>query len=145
MTKPTILFLCTGNSCRSQMAEGWAKATQADSFEIFSAGVEAHGLNPNAVAVMQEVGIDISQHQSQTLAELPIDRFDYVFAVCDHAQKNCPYTLGRHMILHTFDDPPRLARNAETEEETLACFRQVRDEIKHWVENLPAEISAQYS
>lgn len=143
--KKTILFLCTGNSCRSQMAEGWAKALQAESFEIYSAGVEAHGLNPNAVAVMREVGIDISQHKSQTLAELPIDRFDYVFTVCDHAQKNCPYTLGRHMILRTFDDPPRLASDASSEEETLACFRQVRDEIKHWVENLPAEISAQYS
>ncbi len=137
----TVLFLCTGNSCRSQMAEGWAQAISSDAIEFYSAGIEAHGLNPNAVAVMQEVGIDIRRQHSQRIDELELTEFDYVFAVCDNAEHNCPAQLGKNMYHHQFDDPPLLARNAISREQELGYFRQVRDQIKEWVAALPQQIA----
>lgn len=138
MNKRSLLFLCTGNSCRSQMAEGWARALKGDIFEVESAGIETHGLNPNAVKVMGEAGVDISHHQSKTTAELTQKEFDYVVTVCDHAAENCPYFPARTRILHRgFDDPPRLAKEAKSEEEGLNHYRRVRDEIKAFVESLP--------
>ncbi|MGI9277625.1 MAG: arsenate reductase ArsC [Endozoicomonas sp.] len=142
MTTTKILFLCTGNSCRSQMAEGWARALLGEQFDIYSAGIEAHGLNPKAITVMKEAGVDISHHRSQTLAELDHDSFDYIFTVCDHARKTCPTPKQGKVILHQFDDPPRLSARAESEEEALSIYRRVRDEIKFWVEQLPEQISA---
>lgn len=133
-----ILFLCTGNSCRSQMAEGWARHLRGDRIEPYSAGIETHGLNPDAVRVMAEVGVDISGHRSKHLADLGGVEFDYVVTVCGHAREHCPVFPGRVKSVHVaFDDPPRLAAGATTEEERLAVYRRVRDEIRDFVETLP--------
>ncbi|MBD3265712.1 arsenate reductase ArsC [bacterium] len=136
--KVKILFLCTGNSCRSQMAEGWARHLKSDVIEPYSAGVESHGLNPHAVRVMQEAGVDISTHQSQTLDELGIMDFDLVVTVCSSAHERCPLFPGKAKVVHAgFDDPPALAKRAESEEEALSFYRRVRDEIKSYIETLP--------
>jgi len=136
-----ILFLCTGNSCRSQMAEGWGRKLLAERFEVFSAGLEKHGLNPLALQVMAEAGVDISAQYSKTLDELPDDHFDYVITLCGHANETCPYFPGK-LIHRGFDDPPKLAAGAANEEDALAHYRRVRDEIRDYVKNLPAELSA---
>ena len=136
--KLKVLFLCTGNSCRSQMAEGWTRHLRGDLIEVYSAGVEKHGLNPRAVKVMQEVGIDISDHTSKHVSEVMHIPFDYVVTVCGHAKENCPVFPGKATVVHQgFDDPPKLAADAETESEALKPFRRVRDEIKAYVETLP--------
>jgi arsenate reductase len=137
-TKLKILFLCTGNSCRSQMAEGWARHLKGDVIEAYSAGIETHGLNPNAAKVMAEAGVDISQHRSKHVDELKDIPFDYVVTVCDNAHESCPLFPGRTKVVHAgFDDPPRLARTAKTEAEALAHYRRVRDEIRAFVEKIP--------
>ena len=137
-----ILFLCTGNSCRSQMAEGWARKLHGDVLEAYSAGLEAHGLNPRAVRVMAEAGVDLGGQTSKTLAAVGAMAFDYVITVCDHAHETCPAWLGEKakMIHAGFDDPPRLARNAKTEEEALGPYRRVRDEIRAFIETLPMRL-----
>ena len=136
--KLKILFLCTGNSCRSQMAEGWARYLKSDSIQPFSAGLEAHGLNPNAVQVMQEAGVDITGQKSQKVKEVETIPFDFVITVCGHADENCPvFTCATTVVHYGFDDPPKLAQNAKTEEETLDHYRRVRDEIRAFVETLP--------
>ena len=136
--KLRVLFLCTGNSCRSQMAEGWARHLKGDRIDAFSAGIETHGLNPNAVKVMAEAGVDISRQRSKSVDELKGIEFDGVVTVCDHAHEACPIFPGKTKVVHVgFDDPPRLAREAKTEEEALAHYRRVRDEIKAFVEKLP--------
>ncbi len=133
-----ILFLCTGNSCRSQMAEGWTRYLKGDQIEPYSAGIEAHGLNPDAVRVMAEAGVDISGQRSKRLDELGKMDFDFVVTVCDHARQACPVFPGKAKVAHCgFDDPPRLAAGATTEEERLAPYRRVRDEIKRFVTGLP--------
>lgn len=138
----SILFLCTGNSCRSQMAEGWAKSMHAEQFDIYSAGIEAHGLNPNAVQVMQEAGVDITSQQSQRLEELADVKLDLVITVCGHADENCPVLSAACQKMHVpFDDPPRLAKEAATEEKGLECYRRVRDEIRDFVAGLPERIA----
>jgi len=137
-SKLKLLFLCTGNSCRSQMAEGWARRLKGDLFESYSAGIETHGLNPNAVKVMAEAGVDISKHKSKHLDEVKDIDFDYVITVCDHAHEVCPIFPGRTNVFHAgFDDPPRLAKQAESEEEALDCYKRVRDQIKEFVKKLP--------
>lgn len=126
--KITVLFLCTGNSCRSQMAEGWARRLKGDVIEPYSAGIVAQGLNPSAVKVMAEAGVDISGHRSKLLAELIDIPFDYVVTVCDDANEPCPVFPGKARRFHAgFADPPRLAKNAGTEEEALSHYRRVRD------------------
>ena len=136
--KLNILFLCTGNSCRSQMAEGWAKALKGDCVEAYSAGIETHGLNPLAVKVMAEAGVDISAHRSKNVSDLMHVPLDYVVTVCGHAHETCPVFPGRAKMVHVaFDDPPRLAQSAKTQEEALAHYRRVRDEIKAFVLTLP--------
>ena len=134
-----ILFLCTGNSCRSQMAEGWARALKGDVFEAYSAGIEMHGLNPWAVKVMAEAGVDISRQRSKKVDELDAVDFDYVVTVCGHANETCPMWLkGKATVVHVgFDDPPALARGAKSEEEALSHYRRVRDEIRAFVMTLP--------
>ena len=133
-----ILFLCTGNSCRSQMAEGWAKHFWSDSLDVYSAGIETHGLNPNAVKVMAEAGVDISQQQSQNLTEFTGVEFDLVITVCGHANEQCPVFPGKTKVLHVgFDDPPKLAQSAASEEEALDCYRRVRDKIKEFIQRFP--------
>lgn len=137
-TKKKLLFLCTGNSCRSQMAEGWARALKGDILEVYSAGVETHGLNQTAVRVMAEAGVDISGHRSKHVRELLNAGIDYVVTVCDHAAEACPLFPGKAKIIHhSFQDPPALAKTAKTEEEALGHYRRVRDEIKAFVETLP--------
>jgi arsenate reductase len=124
------------------MAHGFAKALLSEEFNSYSAGIESHGLNPSAVEVMGEVGIDISGHQSQTLNEFANKEFDYVVAVCEHAADNCPiFPAKTNLIIRQFDDPPKLAKQAKTPEEALSCYRNVRDEIKHWISSLPAQIN----
>ena len=140
--KIKVLFLCTGNSCRSQMAEGWARWLRGDLIEPCSAGVECHGLNPRAVKVMAEAGVDISSHRSKHLDEVRDIPFDYVVTVCDNANESCPVFPGNVKRLHvSFDDPPRLARNARTEDEVLGYYRRVRDEIRAFVERLPEALA----
>ena len=138
MKKLKILFLCTGNACRSQMAEGWALALKNNVIEAYSAGIETHRLNPNAVKVMAEAGIDISQHKSKNVADLLHIPFDYVITVCGHANEHCPLFSGKAKVVHVgFDDPPKLATQVTGEEEKLNCYRRVRDEIKTFIETLP--------
>ncbi|HBE94889.1 MAG TPA: arsenate reductase [Desulfovibrio sp.] len=139
--KLRILFLCTGNSCRSQMAEGFARAFKSDTVEAWSAGVERHGLNPRAVAVMAEAGVDISGHKSKLVEELPTQEFDWVVTLCGHASENCPFFPGKVRRLHKgFDDPPALAAGAAGEEEALAPYRRVRDEIRAFIQGLPGTL-----
>lgn len=136
--KLKILFLCTGNSCRSQMAEGWARELKSDCIEPYSAGIKMHGLNPNAVRVMAEAGVDISGQRSKHVDEFRGEEFDYVVTVCGRAQEHCPPFPGKAKRIHmAFDDPLRLAANAMTEEERLAPYRRVRDEIRAFVLGVP--------
>lgn len=139
--KIRILFLCTGNSCRSQMAEGWARALKGGVIEPYSAGIETHGLNPRAVRVMAEAGVDISAHRSKLVKELADIEFDYVVTVCGNAGESCPFFPGKTKVVHVgFDDPPRLAEECRTEEKKLDCYRRVRDEIRAFIETLPESL-----
>lgn len=129
--KKKILFLCTGNSCRSQMAEAWCRVLQSDFFEAYSAGTEKHGMNPFAVQVMEELGIDMSRHYSKHVSELSETDFDYVVTVCGNAHESCPAFPARSRVVHLpFEDPPKMAQRYERTEEKLACYRRVRDAIK---------------
>ena len=133
-----ILFLCTGNSCRSQMAEGWAEKLHPGVIEACSAGTAPHGVDPRAVKVMAEAGVDISAHRSKHAEELKAVAFDLVVTVCDKAREACPVWFGKAGKLHkSFEDPPFLAKEAKSEEEALAPYRRVRDEIKEFVARLP--------
>lgn len=129
-----VLFLCTGNSCRSQMAEGLTRARWGDRFDATSAGVEKHGLNPLAVRAMSEIGIDITGHHSKTVDEVMQRDYDLVVTVCGHAAETCPMFPGSARRVHAgFDDPPRLAADAADDEAAMLHYRRVRDEIDHWV------------
>ena len=144
--KTKILFLCTGNSCRSQMAEGWARQLKSETIEAYSAGIEKHGLNPLAVKVMAEAGVDISGQHSKTIDQLPSLEFDYVVTVCDHAHEACPLFPGKARIIHQgFDDPPRLAAAAKNEKEALTHYRRVRDEIRDFILTLPQSLGEKIS
>ena len=137
--KISILFLCTGNSCRSQMAEGWARHLRADAIEPYSAGIERHGLNPYAVRVMAEAGVDISGQHSKLVEELPPIPFDYVITLCGHARETCPYFPGE-VIHHGFPDPPELAKTATSAEAILQAYRTVRDQIRQFIKSLPQSL-----
>lgn len=129
-----VLFLCTGNSCRSQMAEGWTRHLWGDRIEPFSAEIEAHGMNPNAIRVMREVGVDLSGQSSKLVATLVDVPLDLVVTVCGAADESCPAFLGKARVVHVgFDDPPKLAKTATTEDEALGHYRRVRDEIRDFV------------
>lgn len=136
MTKKNIMFLCTGNSCRSQMAEGWARKYWGNEFEVFSAGTKKHGMNERAIKVMKEAGVDISEHFSKTTQELPEVTFDYVVTVCDSAKENCPYFPGGKVVHVGFQDPPALTKDMTNEDEILAVYRRVRDEIEVFVKDI---------
>ncbi len=139
--KPVVLILCTGNSCRSQMAEAWARHLKGDVIEPYSAGIEKHGMNPYAVRVMAEAGVDISRQYSKTPAELGPVEFDFVVTVCAQADKNCPVFPGRARVVHAgFDDPPRLTKDLPDGEERLAVYRRVRDEIRAFIERFPGAL-----
>lgn len=140
MTSKNILVLCTGNSCRSQMVHGYLQHLAGDRLNVYSAGVEVHGVNPRAIQVMAEDGVDISHHTSNHVDEYRDIDFEYVLTVCDHAREVCPwFPGGAKKLHHSFEDP---ARATGTEEEILNEFRRVRDEIKGWsgefIANLPA-------
>ena len=141
MKKLKVLFLCTGNACRSQMSEGWARHLRGDQIDPYSAGVAPHGLDPLAVRVMAEAGVDISRHTSKhlnTLLHLPLD---YVITVCNNAAESCPVFPGNVRKIHrSFQDPPALARTAQSEEEALGYYRRVRDEIRAFIETLPESL-----
>ena len=137
-----VLFLCTGNSCRSQMAEGWARHLKGDGVEAYSAGIEKHGMNPHAVRVMAEAGVDISGHYSKTPMEIGPVQFDYVVTVCGHADEHCPVFPAKTRVVHVgFEDPPKLTLELPDGEEKLAVYRRVRDEIRRFVEGLPANLN----
>ncbi|MDY6913275.1 MAG: arsenate reductase ArsC [Planctomycetota bacterium] len=136
--KAKILFLCTRNSCRSQMAAGWARLLLADSFESYSAGISSGELDALAVEVMAEVGVDISGCRCKHIDELHAIDFDYVVTVCGHAREACPTLPGRAKVIHKgFDDPPALAKDAKTKQLALSHYRRVRDEIRTFIEKLP--------
>lgn len=144
MNKLKVLFLCTGNSCRSQMAEGWTRALKNDRVEPYSAGTQPRGVDPLAVRVMAEAGVDISSQKSKSLESLKGIPFDYVITLCDDAGEACPFFPGARKTIHKgFDDPPALARGAATEEEALAMYRRVRDEIRAFVETLPGSLEGE--
>ena len=136
--KERILFLCTGNSCRSQMAEGFARALKGESVDAYSAGIEKHGLNPRAVKVMAEAGVDISGHKSKLVDKVLEIPFDYVITVCDQANETCPVFPGNVKRVHIgFEDPPGLAKDAKNEDEALSHYRRVRDEIRDYINKMP--------
>ncbi len=137
MEKKKVLFLCTGNSCRSQIAEGWTRHLWKDSIEPYSAGIEKHGLNPYAVKIMAEASVDISHQYSKTIEELPTRDFHLVVTVCDNAQERCPLFPVKTNVIHVgFEDPPYLAQFVNTEEEKLNIYRRIRDEIKQFIEKI---------
>jgi len=141
--RPRVLFLCTANSCRSQIAEGWARAIHGNRLEAVSAGASPSTLNPLAVRVMAEAGVDIGSHRSKSIEETDPETLDLVVTVCADAHENCPVFPGSASVVHRgFDDPPRLAKDAKSEEEALPHYRRVRDEIRAFVEQeLPELLS----
>ncbi|MBC7186656.1 MAG: arsenate reductase ArsC [Calditrichaeota bacterium] len=141
--KLRVLFLCTGNSCRSQMAEGWTRHLKGDTIEAWSAGIEPKEVDPRAVAAMAEAGVDISSQRSKHVREVMDIPFDYVVTVCDHARETCPVFPGAGKRVHRgFEDPPELARRARTEEQAMEIYRRVRDEIRAFVEEMPGVLVA---
>jgi arsenate reductase (thioredoxin) len=139
MTKPIVYFLCTGNSCRSQIAEGWARHLGGDKIEVYSAGVEAHGLNPRAVATMKEANVDISQHTSKLINPDLLHRADYVITLCGDANDRCPMTPPHVTRLHWgFEDP---ARATGTEEEVQTKFRDVRNAIRDKIQEFLSDMA----
>ncbi len=138
MEKTKVLFLCAINSCRSQMAEGWARHLKSDTIEPYSAGIRSAVVNPDAIKIMAEAGVDISGHTSKTVDDLNEVEFDYVIIVCDVTDSECPTFSGTAKVIRKpFRDPPKLAANAKTESEKMSAFREVRDEIRRYIEDSP--------
>ena len=141
MNKIKVLFLCTGNSCRSQMAEGWARHLKADVIEPYSAGLETHGMNPYAVKVMKDAGVDITNQHSKLMEDVLDIPFDYVVTVCDDAHERCPVFPKKAKVAHAgFDDPPKMAAACSLDADKLDCYRKVRDAIRRYVETLPESL-----
>ena len=147
MSEPLkLLFLCTGNSCRSQMAEGWTRHLKGDSIEAFSAGIETHGLNPHMVKVMAEVGVDVTSQKSENIRDFADTALGMVVTVSGHAHETCPIFPANCQVVHAgFPDPPKMAKEladkGASEEEQLTCYRQVRDEFRAYVESLPESLN----
>jgi len=140
--KLKLLFLCTGNSCRSQMAEGWTRHLKGELIDAYSAGIETHGLNPHMVKVMAEVGVDVTSQKSENIRDFADTQLDVVVTVCGHAHETCPVFPANCKVVHSgFPDPPKMAKElaaqGASEDEQLDCYRKVRDEIKSYVESLP--------
>ena len=143
--KLKILFLCTGNSCRSQMAEAWTRSLKKDWIEPYSAGVEIHGLNPDAVLVMEEAGVDMTGHESKHIDQFKDTQLDVVITLCGHARETCPWFPPRCRVIHVgFEDPPRMAMEVAQQGgnrgKQLDCYRKVRDEIRAFVEQMPENL-----
>lgn len=138
MNKPIVYFLCTGNSCRSQIADGFLQMLGGDRYEVKSAGLESHGLNPRAILVMQEVGIDITHHTSDVIDPEILNRAGYVITLCGHADEHCPVISNKNVVKWHwgFDDP---AKATGTEEQIMEQFRNVRDAIKSRIEKFLSE------
>ena len=138
--KTKVLFLCTGNACRSQMAEGWARHLKSDVIEAYSAGVWPAGVSSRAINVMAEAGVDISSHKSQHVDEFAEIEFDYVVTLCDNAREQCPVFAGNAKVVHkAFDDPVMMIG---TNDQIIAAFRRARDEIRAFVETMPESLEA---
>ena len=136
--KLKLLFLCTGNSCRSQMAEAWTKHLKGDKLDVYSAGVQPKAIDPRAIKAMAEVGLDISKQKSKDVNTLGDLEFEYVITLCDNARESCPYFPAKTKLVHkAFEDPPKLAEGAANEEEAMAHYRRGRDEIRTFVDTLP--------
>ena len=140
-----LLFLCTGNSCRSQMAEGWARQLKVDLIEAFSAGIETHGLNPNMIKVMAEAGVDVTSQKSENILDFADTQLDVVVTVCGHAHETCPIFPANCKVVHSgFPDPPKMAKElaeqGASEEAQLDCYRKVCDEIKEYILTLPESL-----
>ena len=140
--KLKLLFLCTGNSCRSQMAEGWTRHLKGEQIEAYSAGIETHGLNPHMVKVMAEAGVDVTSQKSENIREFADTQLDVVVTVCGHAHETCPVFPANCKVVHSgFPDPPKMAKElaeqGASDDEQLECYRKVRDKIKSYVESLP--------
>ena len=133
--KIKVLFLCTGNSCRSQIAEGWARHLNGNIIDAYSAGIRPIGVSSRAIKVMDEAGVDISMHKSRHVDEFSGIDFDYVVTLCDNAAENCPVFSGKTRIVHKPFDDPYFASGSE--EEIMATFRKVRDDIRTFIETLP--------
>jgi arsenate reductase len=140
--KKNIMFLCTGNSCRSQMAEGFCRHLWGHEFNVYSAGTKKHGMNERAIKVMKQAGVDISAQYSKTFDELPNVRFDFVVTVCDSAKENCPLFPGGKIIHVGFQDPPALTKALSDEGEILEVYQRVRDEIELAIKELPSLLDA---
>jgi arsenate reductase len=143
--KIKILYLCTGNSCRSQMAEGWTRHLKSNQIEAFSAGIETHGLNPHMIEVMDEAGVDVSNQKSENIRDFAEHDLDVVITVCGHAHETCPVFPANCKVVHTgFPDPPKMAKElaekGATEKEQLDCYRSVRDKIKEYILTLPESL-----
>ncbi len=132
-----LLFLCTGNSCRSQMAEALAKKHLLGMVNVYSAGIKAHGLNAHAMAVLKEKDVDVSMLTSKTIEDLPDVHFDLVVTLCGDAAETCPVFVGARTVHHGFDDPPRMTENMHNEAQILQCYRDVCDEIESFVTEMP--------
>jgi arsenate reductase len=146
MSEPLkLLFLCTGNSCRSQMAEGWTRQLKGDQIKAFSAGIDTHGLNPHMLKVMDEAGVDVSNQKSENIRDFAEHDLDVVITVCGHAHETCPVFPANCKVVHTgFPDPPKMAKElaekGATEKEQLDCYRSVRDKIKEYILTLPESL-----
>ena len=139
-----ILFLCTGNSCRSQMAQGWARQLKSDIVQAASAGTRPGSVDPRAVKVMAEAGVDIADQYSKHLDELKGRQFDYVITLCGSANESCPVFPAETKVVHVgFEDPPKMAANAETEEQAIEAYREVRDQIRGFVAGLPESLESE--
>jgi arsenate reductase len=139
--KKKILFLCTGNSCRSQMAEAWTRNLRGDDYEAYSAGATTKGIDHVAVHVMAEAGIDISSQKSKSVNSFDMIEFDYVITLCNNARESCPYYPAMTKLIHEeFDDPYTLSQKAKNDRGVLSIYRKVRDEIKAFVMDLPEKI-----
>lgn len=141
--KTKVLFLCTGNSCRSQIAEGWARHLKGSVIDAYSAGIRPIGVSSRAIKAMAEAGVDISMHQSQHIDEFSGIDFDYVVTLCDNAFESCPVFSGKARIIHKPFDDPYFASGSE--EEIMAIFRKVRDNIRTFVETMPESLEAENS
>jgi arsenate reductase len=138
-----VLFLCTGNSCRSQIAEGWARHLKGNVIEPYSVGIHPIGVNSRAIKVMAEEGVDISMHKSQHIDEFSEIDFDYVITLCDNASESCPVFSGKAKVIHKPFDDPYFASGSE--EQILTTFRKVRDDIRTFVETMPESLEAENS
>jgi arsenate reductase len=140
MEKKRVLILCTGNSARSQMAEGLLRHDAGEQFNVESAGTKASTVRPEAIAAMRELGIDISGHRSKNVDEFEGQKFDYVITVCDNAKETCPVFFGAANTLHhSFDDPPPASEG--TDEERMAVFRRVRDELRAYLRDFSSGVA----